>query len=168
MSSSVILDPEWERWRSRGAAALGQAGPGCARLRQAGPGWNAALAEVDRGRSGHGQRYPRVAEVAIQGEDDHGDEAREYDREPSEAGEVHTRILAVGGDGCPVLPVGHRGPRCTEGDGCPQIARIWCYRGSPRARLSRECGWFKGRRDPESSADRVSFEDSYNLEGGSK
>src|ERR1035441_10001898 len=121
MSSSVILDPEWERWRSRGAAASGQAGPG----------WNAALAEVDRGRSGHGQRYPRVAEVAIQGEDYHGDEAREYDREPSEAGEGHTRILAVGGDGCPGLPVGHPGPRCTEGDGCPQIARIWCYRGHP-------------------------------------
>ena len=58
-----------------------------------------SLAEVDRGRHGHREGHAGIAGVPLNGEDQDRDRAREHDREPSEAGEVHAHILPGTEDG---------------------------------------------------------------------
>jgi hypothetical protein len=55
--------------------------------------------QVDRRRDGDGQRHAGVSVIALEREDENGDQACQHGREPSDAGEIHVPILAIPGDG---------------------------------------------------------------------
>ena len=126
----IHLEPE-DRVRPGEVLPAPEAGSADAQSgRQAPPtGPRRSSDQVDRGRQRDRERDHRVAVVALQQQDGHGDQAAEKGRQPARSGEIHADIVPAGEDGA---LQGHETPADSRKLRAPEAERRLSAGGTAR------------------------------------